>query len=134
MLRRFVLVLGLSAAAASAFQFTNQKKSKPRDTTIRNVEGLVSLPDGSPAVGAVVQVKNLKNLQVRSYITQENGKYTFQNLSTSVDYELSATHNDLASPKRTLTVFDTRLDAVVNLKLEPKKDAKESAKTEEKKQ
>jgi len=133
MLRRLVLVVGLSALAVQAFQFTNQKKGKPRDTTVRNVEGLVSLPGGAPAAGAVVQIKNLKNLQIRSYITQENGKYIFQNLSTSIDYELSARHNDTESPKRTLTVFDTRLDAIVNLQLEPKK-GKESAKTEEKKQ
>ncbi|MGB9610701.1 MAG: carboxypeptidase-like regulatory domain-containing protein [Bryobacteraceae bacterium] len=127
--RRLPLLLLAAALLAPAFQWTNQKKDKPRDRTIRNVSGVVTLPDGSPAGGAVVQLKNLKTLQVRSYITREDGKYEFQNLSTSIDYELSATYHDLESRKRTLSVFDTRLDAVVNLKLEPKK---EQSKSEEK--
>lgn len=127
--RRLPLLFLAAALLAPAFQWTNQKKDKPRDRTIRNVSGVVTLPDGSPAGGAVVQLKNLKTLQVRSYITREDGKYEFQNLSTSIDYELSATYHDLESRKRTLSVFDTRLDAVVNLKLEPKK---EQSKSEEK--
>ncbi|MBI5083616.1 MAG: carboxypeptidase regulatory-like domain-containing protein [Acidobacteria bacterium] len=121
MTRRLLLALVLSVAALSAFQWTNQKKEKPRDPNTRNVSGLVSLPDGSPAVGAVVQLKNRKSLQVRSFITQTSGKYQFQNLSTGADYELKAEFKDLASSTRTLTIFDTRLDAIVNLQLEPKK-------------
>jgi hypothetical protein len=133
MLRRIALILLLSAAASMAMQWTNQKKGKSRDTSVRNVEGLVSLPGGSPAVRAVVQLKNVKNLQIRSFITDEAGKYQFQNLSTSIDYELTATHGNFVSPKRTLSVFDTRLDAIVNLQLEPKKDGKDPAKNEDKK-
>lgn len=124
-------VLLLTALIAPAMQWTNQKKEKGRDPNIRNVSGVVTLPDGSPAAGAVVQLKNLKTLQVRSFITREDGKYQFQNLSTSIDYELIARFHDLESRKRTLTIFDTRLDAVVNLKLErkreqPKSEGKES--------
>lgn len=124
-------VLLLSAMLAPGMQWTNQKKEKGRDPNIRNVSGVVSLPDGSPAVGAVVQLKNLKTLQIRSFIAREDGKYQFQNLSTSIDYELIASYHGMESPKRTLTIFDTRLDAVVNLKLErkreqPKLEGKES--------
>lgn len=134
MLRRFVLLSVLPGMLASGFQWTNQKKEKPRDSSVRNVQGVVSLPGGGPASGAVVQLKNLKTLQVRSYITQSEGKYQFQNLSTSTDYELTATYHDMASPKRTLSIFDTRLDAVVNLKLEPKKDSSQSDSKQEKRQ
>ena len=121
--RRLFLLLPLLALTLATLsgQFTNQKKDKPRDPKIRNVEGIVTMPDGAPVVGAVVQLKNLKTLQVRSFITQESGKYVYQNLSTNIDYELKADFKEFASPVRTLTVFDTRLDAVVNLKLEPKK-------------
>ncbi len=124
-------LLLLAALLAPGMQWTNQKKEKGRDPNIRNVSGVVALPDGSPAAGAVVQLKNLKTLQIRSFITREDGKYQFQNLSTSIDYELIANYHDMESPKRTLTIFDTRLDAVVNLKLErkreqPKSEGKES--------
>lgn len=131
--RRTTLLLSLFALLASGMQWTNQKKEKGRDPNIRNVTGVVTLPDGNPAAGAVVQLKNLKTLQIRSFITREDGKYQFQNLSTSIDYELTATYNDLVSPKRTLTIFDTRLDAVVNLKLERKRESSKSEGKEESK-
>jgi hypothetical protein len=121
------------ALLASGMQWTNQKKEKGRDPNIRNVSGVVTLPDGAPAAGAVVQLKNLKTLQIRSFITREDGKYQFQNLSTSIDYELTATYHDMESPKRTLTIFDTRLDAVVNLKLERKRESPKSEGKEESK-
>lgn len=119
-LKAFVSSLALVLPLA-AFQWSNQKKDKQRDPTIRNVKGIVELPDDSPAQGAVVKIKNLKNLEVRSYITQTDGRYHFQNLSTSVDYELQAEYKDLSSSKRTLSIYDSRLDMIINLKLEPRK-------------
>jgi hypothetical protein len=118
-LRTFVF--GLAVLMPLAGQWTNQKKDKKGDPTIRSVKGLVQLPDDNPAQGAVVKIKNVKNLQVRSYITQADGKYHFQNLSTSVDYEIEAEYKDLSSPKRMLTVYDSRQDLIFNLKLEPRK-------------
>ncbi|WP_321474168.1 carboxypeptidase-like regulatory domain-containing protein [uncultured Paludibaculum sp.] len=119
--RRFFVLLPLLAMSLFAFQFTNQKKSKRRDPNVRNVEGVVTQVDGTPAVGAVVQLKNMQSLAVKSFITQDGGKYQFQNLSTHTDYELKADWKEFASPTRALTIFDTRLDAILNLKLEPKK-------------
>ncbi len=133
MLRRLALMMFVTAVAVLALQWTNQKKDKPRDTSVRNVAGVVLQPDGKPAPQAVVQLKNMKNLQIRSYIATDEGKYQFQGLSMNTDYELAAKYHDLTSPKRVLSIFDTRLDAIVNLQLE-QKDGKQSAKTEEKKQ
>lgn len=133
LLRRWLPLLLAGALLASGMQWTNQKKEKGRDPNIRHVSGVVTLPDGTPAAGAVVQLKNLKTLQIRSFITREDGKYQFQNLSTSIDYELTATYHDMESPKRTLTIFDTRLDAVVNLKLERKRESPKSEGKEESK-
>lgn len=121
----FPLLLALTAGA----QWTNKKKEKPRDPTIRSLQGLVTLPDESPAEGAVVKLKNLKTLQVRSYITQKDGKYHFQNLSTNIDYEVTADYKDFASSTRTLSVFDSRFEAIINLKLEPGKDKKDDTKS-----
>jgi hypothetical protein len=122
----FSLVLALTAGA----QWTNKKKEKPRDPTIRSLQGLVTLPDESPAEGAVVKLKNLKTLQVRSYITQKDGKYHFQNLSTNIDYEVTADFREFASSTRTLSVFDSRFEAIINLKLEPGKDKKDDTKSD----
>jgi len=133
MLNRRLLLLPLFSlllALAAGAQWTNKKKEKPRDPTIRSLQGLVTLPDESPAEGAVVKLKNLKTLQVRSYITQKDGKYHFQNLSTNIDYEVVADYKEFASPTRTLSVFDSRFEAIINLKLEPGKDKKDDTKSD----
>lgn len=124
-MRRIWIALGLGlivfTLVASAFQWSSDKKDKPRDRSHRDVAGIVMLQDESPVSGAVVKLKNLRSLQVRSFITQAEGKYVFQNLSSSVDFELRAEYKGMASANRSLTIYDTRLDPVINLKLEPAK-------------
>lgn len=124
-MRRIWIALGLGlivfTLVASAFQWSSDKKDKPRDRSHRDVAGIVMLQDESPVSGAVVKLKNLRSLQVRSFITQADGKYVFQNLSSSVDFELRAEYKGMASANRSLTIYDTRLDPVINLKLEPAK-------------
>jgi hypothetical protein len=70
-----------------------------------------------------VQLKNTKTLQIRSFITKENGAYYFHELSPDIDYELSATDKATgeASGTKTLSSFDSRTNAILNLKLNPKK-------------
>jgi hypothetical protein len=91
---------------------------KGEDANVRSVEGVVENPQGALVDGAVVQLKNSKTLQVRSFITQREGAYYFHGLSPDVDYELKAEFKGMSSPVRRLSVFDSRKKAVVNLKLE----------------
>ena len=103
----------LSAGAAWA--------KKDENSTIRSVQGVVSNARGEALNGAVVQLKNTKTLQIRSFITRDNGAYYFNGLSTDVDYELRADFDGASSRERTLSSFDSRRQPVVNLKLERKK-------------
>jgi len=73
-----------------------------------------------PVNGAVVQLKNTKTLQIRSFITQQDGSYYFNGLSTDVDYELKADYQGLSSSTKTLSSFDSRKEAILNLKLNKK--------------
>jgi hypothetical protein len=124
-MRRIWFALGLGlilfTLGAAAFQWTNEKKDKSRDRSHRDVAGIVMLQDETPVGGAVVKLKNLRSLQIRSFITPADGKYIFQNLSSNVDFELKAEYKGMASPARPLTIYDTRLDPIINLKLEPAK-------------
>jgi len=106
-------ILALSATVASP------QKKKGEDQNVRSIQGVVEDPRGNLVEGAVVQLKNTKSLQVRSFITLREGNYYFHGLSPNVDYELKAEFKDLASPVRRLSVFDSRKTAVVNLKLAP---------------
>jgi hypothetical protein len=112
MARRLSVVLLVLALAMFAF---GQKKSK--DPQEKSVSGIVTDASGSPVPGAVVQLKNTKTLQVRSFIAKDMGEYYFQGLSTDVDYELKADSNGKSSGTKTLSSFDSHAEAKVNLQL-----------------
>ena len=112
-----LLIVSLPLVSAFALQTSKQRE----DPNIRSVDGVVEDPSGNPVEGAVVQLKNARTLQARSFITQRDGAYYFHGLSTDVDYELKAEYRGSASSSKTLSVFDTRKKPRINLRLEPRK-------------
>jgi hypothetical protein len=112
-----VLALALLVGASTALA---QKSKKGDDQSNRSVQGSVTSAEDAPLAGAVVQLKNTKTLQIRSFITKEDGSYYFNGLSPDVDYELRADYQGSASPTRTLSSFDSRKTATINLKLNKK--------------
>ena len=101
--------------AAPAFA---QKKDKEDKSNQRSVTGVVLDKGDNPIEGAVVQLKDLKTLQIRSFITKANGEYHFYSLSTDTDYELKADSQGKSSNTRTLSSFDSRKQASMNLKID----------------
>ena len=93
--------------------FAQQKKAP----TERTVLGVVTDADGNAAVRAVVQLKNLKTLQIRSFLTDEKGDYYFHGLSLDVDYEIKASANGKESPIRTISSFNARPELTINLQV-----------------
>jgi len=94
---------------------------KDNDPNARIVEGSVKDQTDTAIEGAIVKLKDTKTLQVRSFITKTDGKFTFTGLRKDVDYEIRADHKELASPTKTVSVFDSRKVVSLTLKLEPKK-------------
>ena len=92
-------------------------KKKGDDQNVRSVQGTVSDAENNAVDGAVVQLKNTKTLQIRSFITKDHGEYYFHGLSPDVDYELRAEYKNASSGTKTLSSFDSRKQAVINLKL-----------------
>jgi hypothetical protein len=112
MLRRLMVVL--FALALAVFAFGQKKSKEPQE---KSVSGIVTDASGNPVPGAIVQLKNTKTLQVRSFIAKDMGEYYFQGLATDVDYELKADANGKSSGTRTLSSFDSHPEAKINLQL-----------------
>jgi hypothetical protein len=116
--RRFRVLAAMALLASAATAFAASKKGE--DQNVRSVQGTVTDANDNAIDGAVVQLKNTKNLQIRSFIAKEHGAYYFHGLSPDVDYELKADYQGQSSPKKTLSSFDSRKQAVINLKIDKK--------------
>jgi hypothetical protein len=113
-----VLIVGLAFLCVALL--TAEKKKKDEDAGTRTLQGLVTDKDDQPVASAVVQLKDLRTLQIRSYLTKEDGAYHFGGLKIDTDYQVRASLGDAASGSKTLSVFDSRKIATINLKLEKK--------------
>jgi hypothetical protein len=109
--------LAVFLVCASAAMAQDKKKDDPT----RSVQGVVTSPEDALVKSAVVYLKNTKTLQIRSFLTKEDGTYYFHGLSPDVDYELKAEAQGLSSSDKTLSAFDNRRQATINLKLNAKK-------------
>jgi hypothetical protein len=114
--RLLLACLLVCLAVLLAVPLSGADKGPPK----RTIRGEIWSPEDAPVNGAIVQLKNAKTLQIRSFVTKEDGGYVFPGLSTDVEYEVSAKFQDLVAGPRTVSQFDTRKEAIVNLKLAKK--------------
>lgn len=99
-----------------------QKKTREErreEANSRSAMGTVTGADDKPLTGAVVQLKDMRTLQVRSFITLDDGQYRFSGLRNDIDYELTAKSGEITATKK-LSIFDNRKQAVMNFKLDKK--------------
>lgn len=111
------LFLALSAVAAPALA--------QRHSELRTVHGTVMDKDSNPIDSAVVYLKNVRTLTVKTYITDRAGRYRFSGLDPNVDYELHAEHGNLTSRDHTISSFDSRNEIVISLKVDREKKKNE---------
>ena len=109
------LLCGVTLAAQDTPKPT--KKEKREAATERVVQGRVTDADDKPVNGAIVKLKDMRTLAVRSFITQTNGEYHFSGLKVDNDYQLRSDYSGMTSGWKTLSVYDTRKEPVINLKL-----------------
>lgn len=119
------MAMALLAVACTGLVFAQKNKDKD-DPTIRSLQGYVNDPDDKAVAGAVVQLKDTRTLQVRSFITEADGSYRFSGLRADTDYEIKADYNGMSSDNKRLSNFDARKIALVNLKLNKKSEANKS--------
>ena len=113
-LRIFILLL-LTCAAAGPLSF-----SQSLAQSMRVVQGLVLNADGQPQLNAVVYLQDQKSMQVRTYITEADGRYRFGQLSSDVDYQLWAEYKGHKSKTRSISSFDSKKELIFDLKIDSK--------------
>lgn len=84
---------------------------------LRTVSGKVLGPSDEGKAGAVVYLKDVKTLSIRSAISTQDGSYRFGQLSDGTDYELWAELNGQKSSTRSVSSFDQKKQNTINLKL-----------------
>jgi Carboxypeptidase regulatory-like domain len=110
-----VVVCLLMTACAAA------QGAKHDTANLKTVRGEVLDKSENPVGTAVVFLKNTRSNQVRSYIADNRGNYRFSGLDPNADYEVHAEKDGEKSQTRNVSSFDSRMDIVLNLKLERKK-------------
>ncbi|HZS56253.1 MAG TPA: carboxypeptidase-like regulatory domain-containing protein [Bryobacteraceae bacterium] len=118
LIRAFFLLL--AAAVLSFSQAQSPVIGQPGSNTTRSVMGTVIDSHGAPVPRAVVLLKDMKTLQIRSYIAQDDGSYHFYDLSGDINYQLRAQSNGLTSSEKTVSVFNSHKIVKLNLKLNKK--------------
>jgi len=116
--RRLVLIslavmLLSGLLCAQLFGGKKDDASAPRDLT-----GTIFDKADKVVPNAIVYLKNTRSLSITTFITGEDGTYRFNNLSPNIDYEVHAELSGRKSQMKTLSSFDTRKQAHLNLKME----------------
>jgi hypothetical protein len=93
----FLVALGtmLMAAAGSA-------------QSVRVVQGTVTALNEQPLKNAIVYLQDVKSMEIKTYITEADGKFRFSELSPDVDYEVWARYQGHRSKSKSISSFDSK--------------------------
>jgi hypothetical protein len=90
---------------------------KTTRVTSRTLTGVVLDKSDAPVSNAVVYLKNMKSLAVKTVIAGNDGTYRFPELSPNVDYEIYAQREGKKSATKVLSQFDDRQKANMVLRI-----------------
>ena len=95
------------------------KEKKDKKATSKSLRGTVTDDLGRPVEGALVTLVNTATKERWTFITKKDGRYNFDGLSFSVDYEVAARFKDERSEMRKLSQYDHTPNIVRILQVEP---------------
>jgi protocatechuate 3,4-dioxygenase beta subunit len=92
-----------------------------QESQLRTVHGSVVDHSDNPIASSIVYLKNVHTEAVKTYIADDDGHYRFSGLDPNVDYEIYAEKDNVSSPHRTISSFDSRKDIEIILHMDRKK-------------
>jgi len=95
----------------------NDRVKNQKESNTRIIDGIVKDASDNPLADAIVQLKDTKTSNIVNFATKEDGKYVFRDLPMDINYELLAKHNDLSTPVKKISIYDTRKHVIVNFQL-----------------
>ena len=107
--------------------FKKMPEINPKDVPSRELNGIVRNEDGDPLKGAIVTVTNMKTKAGRSFVTKDDGRYRFDQLVKSDDYEVKAKLQGKETDTKSLSTYDPREKPTLNLQFQKEAPRKETA-------
>jgi Carboxypeptidase regulatory-like domain len=111
------LFLGLAAGLIPLGAHYAPATAQAQNLGQRTVSGDVINSDSALVSGATVFLKNQKTKAIRSYTTENNGRFYFAQVSMTDDFDLWAEKDRKKSPTRTVSSWDSRKNYIVELKI-----------------
>ena len=104
---------------AQARQDPNVRYPPPpkQEAAIKSLVGEVVSDQGAKLPQAVVHLKNKKTLEVKTRISDDQGKYVFRGLDRDADYEVHAEYRGASSPRKSVSSFDDRDEIYLQLQV-----------------
>ena len=106
----FVLLFALCAVPFFAVSTRAQNFSR------RDISGIVTL-DGKTVSGATVFLQDQKTRDVRSFLSTDNGSFSFAQVGMIDDYQIWAQTDGHKSKVHSISSLDSRTDLHLELKL-----------------
>jgi hypothetical protein len=106
-------MIAFSAIVQGVAAFAQQRGPEQRV-----VQGKVVDAGNAPIKGAIVYLKDSRNLAVKSYFSDTAGEYRFGQLSQNSDYSIWAENNGKKSAVKTISSFDNKNQFYINLKID----------------
>ena len=92
-------------------------KKKDKAPTSRDLTGKVTNSSGQSIEGALVTLTDTKTNAKTTFITKKDGRFSFDDLSLTVDYRLQARFKDVVTEPRNISQYDpnTRIVRILQM-------------------